>query len=162
MACPRSRSARPRARPRRANLSGKVGHPAAEHDESAAVGAAEESGVAREDLQGVRGARPAAGADSDNTAIIAKIVRLRAERAALLGYPNHAAYQLADESAATPAAVQQILTQLAPVALSRATARCRRDAEDDRRRGGAQPPAVVQVAAVGLGVLRREAAQGAL
>jgi peptidyl-dipeptidase Dcp len=59
-------------------------------------------------------------ADSDNTAIIAKIVRLRAERAALLGYPNHAAYQLEDESAANPAAVRRILTELAPVALSRA------------------------------------------
>jgi peptidyl-dipeptidase Dcp len=59
-------------------------------------------------------------ADSDNTVIIAKVVRLRAERAALLGYPNHAAYQLEDESAANPAAVRRILIELAPVALSRA------------------------------------------
>jgi peptidyl-dipeptidase Dcp len=59
-------------------------------------------------------------ADSDNTTVIAKIVRLRAERAALLGYPNHAAYQLEDESAANPAAVHKILSELAPVALSRA------------------------------------------
>jgi len=58
--------------------------------------------------------------DSDNTTVIAKIVRLRAERAALLGYPNHAAYQLEDESAANPAAVHKILSELAPVALSRA------------------------------------------
>jgi peptidyl-dipeptidase Dcp len=57
---------------------------------------------------------------SDNCAVIAKIVRLRAERAALLGYPNHAAYQLEDESAANPAAVHKILSELAPVALSRA------------------------------------------
>jgi len=59
-------------------------------------------------------------ADSDNTTVIAKVVRLRAERAALLGYPNHAAYQLEDESAANPAAVHKILSELAPVALSRA------------------------------------------
>jgi len=58
--------------------------------------------------------------DSDNTPIIAKIVRLRAERAALLGYPNHASYQLEDESAGNPAAVHQILSALAPVALGRA------------------------------------------
>ena len=58
------------------------------------------------------------GGASDNTAVIAKIVKLRAERATLLGYPNHAAYQLADESAATPAAVQQILTHIAPAALA--------------------------------------------
>jgi peptidyl-dipeptidase Dcp len=65
-------------------------------------------------------------ADSDNTTVVARIVRLRAERAALLGYPNHAAYQLEDESAGNPAAVHKILTELAPVALSRA----RRDAAD--------------------------------
>ena len=59
-------------------------------------------------------------ADSDNTPVIAKIVRLRAERAALLGYPNHASYQLEDESAGNPAAVHRILSELAPVALSRA------------------------------------------
>jgi peptidyl-dipeptidase Dcp len=58
--------------------------------------------------------------DSDNTPIIAKIVRLRAERAALLGYPNHASYQLEDESAGNPAAVHKILSDLAPVALARA------------------------------------------
>jgi peptidyl-dipeptidase Dcp len=65
-------------------------------------------------------------ADSDNTAVIAKIVRLRAERATLLGYPNHAAYQLEDESAGNPAAVHKILSELAPVALSRA----KQDAQD--------------------------------
>ncbi|MBS0420404.1 MAG: M3 family metallopeptidase [Proteobacteria bacterium] len=65
-------------------------------------------------------------AECDNTAVIAKIVRLRAERAALLGYANHAAYQLEDESAGTPAAVHKILSELAPVALARA----RQDAAD--------------------------------
>ena len=59
-----------------------------------------------------------ADADSDNTPVIAKIVRLRAERAALLGYPNHASYQLEDESAGNPAAVHKILSDLAPVALA--------------------------------------------
>jgi peptidyl-dipeptidase Dcp len=67
--------------------------------------------------------------DPDNTAIVAQMVRLRAERAALLGYPNHAAYQLEDESAGNPAAVHRILTELAPVALTRA----RRDAADMQR-----------------------------
>ena len=60
------------------------------------------------------------GDGADNTEVISQIVRLRAERAALLGYPNHAAYQLEDESAGNPAAVQQILTELAPAALARA------------------------------------------
>ena len=60
------------------------------------------------------------GGDADNNAIIAKMVKLRAERAKLLGYPNHAAYQLEDESAATPTAVRDILTHLVPAALSSA------------------------------------------
>jgi peptidyl-dipeptidase Dcp len=64
--------------------------------------------------------------DAGNTVVISKVVRLRAERAALLGYPNHATYQLEDESAANPAAVHQILSELVPVALARA----RQDAAD--------------------------------
>jgi peptidyl-dipeptidase Dcp len=60
------------------------------------------------------------GGSADNNAVIAKMVKLRAERAKLLGYPNHATYQLADESAATPAAVQGILTHIAPPALAAA------------------------------------------
>ena len=39
------------------------------------------------------------GGATDNTTVIAQLVKLRAERAALLGYKTHAAYQLADESA---------------------------------------------------------------
>ena len=57
---------------------------------------------------------------TDNTPVIAAIVKLRAERAALLGYANHAAYQLEDESAGTPEAVQQMISQVAPAALARA------------------------------------------
>ncbi len=63
--------------------------------------------------------RAASGA-TDNTPVIAKLVKLRAERAALLGYPNHAAYVLADESAGTAAAVHDILSRLTPKALARA------------------------------------------
>ena len=66
------------------------------------------------------------GGGADNNAVIARLVKLRAERAVLLGYPNHAAYQLADESAATPAAVREILTHVAPAALASA----RRDADE--------------------------------
>ena len=66
---------------------------------------------------------------ADNAAVISQIVRLRAERAALLGYPNHAAYQLEDESAANPAAVHRILSELAPAALAQAHA----DAADMQR-----------------------------
>src|SRR5439155_98453 len=60
----------------------------------------------------------ARGGSSDNTAVIAQLVKLRAERAALLGYPNHAAYQLEDESAGNPAAVRDMISQVAPSALA--------------------------------------------
>ena len=60
------------------------------------------------------------GGDTDNRPVIAQLVKLRAERAALLGYPNHAAYQLEDESAGTPGAVRDMISQVAPAALARA------------------------------------------
>ena len=62
------------------------------------------------------------GGPTDNTAVIAELVRLRAERAALLGYPDPPAYQLADESAGTPEAVRDMIAQVAPAALARAHA----------------------------------------
>jgi peptidyl-dipeptidase Dcp len=62
----------------------------------------------------------ATGGAADNTVVIAPLVKLRAERAALLGYPSHAAYQLEDESAGTPTAVSSMIGQVAPAALARA------------------------------------------
>lgn len=58
----------------------------------------------------------------ENYEVVAKIVKLRAERAALLGYPNHAAYVVADETAQSTAAVNRVLTQLAPAAMNSAKA----------------------------------------
>jgi peptidyl-dipeptidase Dcp len=60
------------------------------------------------------------GGATDNREVIMRLVALRAERAVLLGYPNHAAYQLEDESAGTAQAVQAMISQVAPAALSRA------------------------------------------
>jgi peptidyl-dipeptidase Dcp len=57
---------------------------------------------------------------TDNREIIAQLVKLRAERATLLGYSDHAAYVLEDESAGNPAAVADMIRQVAPAALSRA------------------------------------------
>jgi len=74
------------------------------------------------------------GGDTDNTAVIAELVRLRAERARLLGYPDHAAYVLADEGAGAPAAVNRMLASLAPAALRKPTAR-RRTCSLDRPSG---------------------------
>lgn len=56
----------------------------------------------------------------DTTKLIADIVKLRAERARLLGYPTHAAYVLEDETALTADAVNGMLNQLAPAAVANA------------------------------------------
>jgi len=71
-------------------------------------------------------AQRARGGAADNTRIVQQLVALRAERAGLLGYRTHAAYQLEDESAGNPAAVRRILADLVPAALARA----REDAAD--------------------------------
>ena len=60
------------------------------------------------------------GGSADNTALILQIVRLRAERAKLLGYASYAAGVLEDETAGTPAAVNKLLGQLAPPAIAKA------------------------------------------
>ncbi len=60
------------------------------------------------------------GGPFDNTLVVAEIVRLRAERAKLLGYPNHAAYVLEDETAGTTAMVNDLLGRVAAPALANA------------------------------------------
>ena len=80
----------------------------------------------RERIHRASMARGSRGGPHDTTAIIARVVRLRAERARLLGYPSHAAYVLADETAQTPDAALGLLTRLAPVAVANA----RREAAD--------------------------------
>src|SRR5580658_9870543 len=49
------------------------------------------------------------GGATDNKAIIAEMVRLRAERARLLGFPDFAHYRLDDAMAKTPAVVRDLL-----------------------------------------------------
>ena len=59
---------------------------------------------------------------AENTPLVAKLVALRAEKAALLGYPSYAAYVLEDVSAKTPENVNKMLADLAPTALAKAKA----------------------------------------
>ena len=55
------------------------------------------------------GSRGENGGATDNRAIAAETVRLRAERAKLLGYASHAHYRLADTMAKTPRAALDLL-----------------------------------------------------
>jgi peptidyl-dipeptidase Dcp len=60
------------------------------------------------------------GDANDTRETIAAIAKLRAEKAALLGYPNYAAYVLEDQMAKNPAAVETFLGQLVPPATAKA------------------------------------------
>ena len=75
-----------------------------------------------------RGGRPG---DHDTRPILLKIVRLRARRARVLGFPHHAALVAADETAGSAEAVQGLLDRLVPPAVANA----RREA-DELGRGG--------------------------
>jgi peptidyl-dipeptidase Dcp len=65
------------------------------------------------------------GGDTDNRTVIAEILRLREERARLLGFDSFAAYKLDDTMAKTPAAVRELLDRVFEPAL--AAARTERD-----------------------------------
>ena len=65
-------------------------------------------------------ARGSRGNAFDNTSIVSQVMKLRAEKAKMLGYPTWAAYVLADETAKTPEAVNAMLGKLAPPAVANA------------------------------------------
>ncbi len=66
--------------------------------------------------------RGANGGATDNRAIAAEVLALRAERAALLGYENFARYKLETEMAGTPEAVRDLLMQVWEPARAKAMA----------------------------------------
>ncbi len=74
-------------------------------------------------------ARGSSGGETDNRAIVAETVALRAERARLLGFPTFAAFRLDDTMAATPDAALGLLRSVWDPARRLA----RREAEDMQR-----------------------------
>ncbi|QAY70850.1 M3 family metallopeptidase [Xylanimonas protaetiae] len=76
----------------------------------------------RERVQSASEARGADGSEHDTREVLLEIVRLRAERARLLGYAHHAAYVAEDGTAKTPEAVAAMLARLAPPAVANAKA----------------------------------------
>lgn len=79
-------------------------------------------------------ARGSRGGEFDNRETVRQIALARAQQAALLGYPNYAAYALEDETAKTTANVNKLLGELAQPAVANA----RREAADlERLAGGA-------------------------
>ena len=79
------------------------------------------------------------GDENDTRATIARLAQLRAQKAALLGFPNYAAWALTDQMAKTPQAAIAFMNALVPAA----TAKARGEAQDiqaviDRQHGGFQ------------------------
>lgn len=71
-------------------------------------------------------ARSSHGGDYDNRAVVSRLATLRAERAALLGFPTYADYSLVEQTAGSVDVVNKLLAQLAPPAVANA----RREAAD--------------------------------
>jgi peptidyl-dipeptidase Dcp len=74
---------------------------------------------------------------NDTRDIISRIAQLRARRAQLLGYPNHAAWKLGDQMAKTPEAALKFMDALVPAATARAGSEGK-DIQDviDAQKGG--------------------------
>jgi peptidyl-dipeptidase Dcp len=58
--------------------------------------------------------------ENDTKAIVTRLAQLRAQRAKLLGYPDHATYTLDDQMAKTPQSAEKLLTGIVPAATAKA------------------------------------------
>src|SRR6185437_4634065 len=66
------------------------------------------------------GPRPWGGDANDTRATIARLAQLRAQKAALLGFPNYAAWNLTDQMAKTPEAAINFVNALVPASTAKA------------------------------------------
>ena len=95
------------------------------------------SHASRQRLMDASLARGSRGGEHDSRATVAAIAKKRAERAVLLGYAHHAAFQLEEQTVGSVERLNQLLAQLAPTAVANA----RREAADmqklvDAEQGG--------------------------
>ena len=60
--------------------------------------------------------------DNDNRALLLEMVKLRAERAHLMGFKSHAEYVLSEQTAGHPDRVHEMLRKIAPAAVANARA----------------------------------------
>jgi peptidyl-dipeptidase Dcp len=74
----------------------------------------------RERLMAASLARGSHGGKFDNTQVVLQLAKLRADKAALLGYPSFAAYSLEDQTAHDPEAVNKMLSEFARPAVANA------------------------------------------
>ena len=74
----------------------------------------------REKIHKASLSRGSRGGDFDNREILIKVIKLRAEKARLMGYDNHAAYTLETQTAQNPQNVNDRLNSLSPKAVANA------------------------------------------
>jgi len=79
-----------------------------------------ENRALRERIQKTSVARGSRGNEFDTTGIVSDTLKLRAERAQMLGYETHADYILSEQTAGNKVVVNQMLGGLAPVAVANA------------------------------------------
>jgi peptidyl-dipeptidase Dcp len=95
----------------------------------------------REKIMTASRSRSSRGGPNDNRDIVLEITSIRAQRAALLGFANHAAVVTSDETAKTPEAVDDMLRKLSAPAARNAKAE-QKDLQDtvDSQQGDATFP----------------------
>src|SRR5207244_6276178 len=79
-----------------------------------------ENRQSREGIMGRWVGRKSKGGEFDTGKVVLRAAQLRGERAKLLGYENHAAYQLEDQTAKDVPTVNKLLGELAPPAVANA------------------------------------------
>jgi peptidyl-dipeptidase Dcp len=82
------------------------------------------------------------GNENDTNATIAKIVKLRADRAKLLGYPTHAHWRMSDTMAVDPAKADELMLRVWPAAVARVkeeVADMQKIAKKEKLKGAIEP-----------------------
>ena len=101
------------------DLEGKYVIPLLNHSGQPALSSLENRAL-RERIHKISLSRGMSGGEFDNRETLTRIAKIRAQRAQLLGYDNHAAYSLENKTARTTSAVNERLTTLAPLAVANA------------------------------------------
>ena len=79
-----------------------------------------QSHASREKFMATSLVRGGHGVPFDNTSLVSAIAKRRAEHAALMGYPHHAAYQLTEQTVGSVDTLNRLLAQLAAPAVANA------------------------------------------
>jgi peptidyl-dipeptidase Dcp len=97
------------------------------------------SRAVRERLYKASVSRANHGGDHDTKSIVTRLAQMRAQRAKLLGYPDHATFILDDQMAKTPGSAEKLLTGIVPAATAKARAEsARMQKMIDAEKGGFQ------------------------